>query len=70
MTSEDTGESDSSGEERESRKKSKLSGTRQIELRWLYSTNGDRFVHDRTKQGGGTRKVSLPKSAKNSNIML
>lgn len=67
--SKEKGGSDSSSEDQQSKKKRKMSSTRQIELGWLCSINGERFVHVRTKQGGGTRKVTVSKSATNNEIL-
>lgn len=35
--------------------------TRFVEIGWLCSTNGDKYVQVRTKQGGGTRKLEVDK---------
>lgn len=47
----------------------KKKSTRQIQIGWLCSEDGNRHVQVRTKHGGGTRTVTVPKSANKEYIL-
>lgn len=65
--------STSSDDDQGSSKKVQMMGnykkTRQIEIGWICSVEGNSFKHVRTNQGGGTRKISVPKTYKKKEIL-